>query len=372
MILVFIVGIFSIFFVLLLFQNVSFRSQSVKDILLSRVSKYLDVTKGFTQTSSLLSSHAVCYDVAYKGGHSENGTRTWLCNGPWGPSIDDVRFFLGKETLEFLNRYVANYKVIDPMVSLKNFTCVNYNVNQSIVTSGKVDERFDIEALGSKMNVSLGENNVTSKYDLDLEVSRIRFWYMYRIFKKWSETTSLPQDICAGLPLVCSCDPSLSYCSSNCQFFQTHALYYIEKSRQYLESLFNDPENIECTALMDCCMTRITSNTETIEACLTWEDWPCGGCNKEEPKSLCINSILTGKKTEVKPVNIEGKSNPDKARFLQFNVGVSISWKHPCLCQAHEDGHTDECGNVDIASGEPKGTITAMFSCIDKKYSLSV
>jgi hypothetical protein len=368
----FIVGIFSIFFISLLFQSGSFRSQTVKDMLLSRVSKYLDITKGFVQYSALLSSHAACYDVAYKGGHSVEGTRTWICNIPWAPKVDEVRFFLGKETLEFLNRYVTNYKVTDPLISVKNFTCSNYNVNESSVISGEVDERFNIEAFGSKINVTFEENSAASKHDFDLEISRIRFWYMYRIFKKWSETTTLPQDICAGLGLVCYCNPSLGYCSSNCPSFQAYSLEQVEKSRKYLISLFNDTEYIECTAMMDCCMTRITRNTDSVEKCLTWDEWPCGGCNREQPGDLCLNSILNFSEPKVEPISIAGKTDVNKTRFLQFNVGVSISWEHPCLCKAPAPGHVDECGNVDILSSEPKGTITAMFSCIDKKYSLSL
>ena len=371
-ILLFLVGVFSIFFVFLFFRAGAFKSQTLRDILLSRVSKYLDVTKGFAQYSALLSSHSATYDIAYKGGHTPEGTRTWVCNGPWGPTVDEVRVFLGKETLEFLNRYITNYRVTDPPISMRNFTCANYNVDQFSVLGGKVDEKFNVQAFGSEINVTFEENNVTSKYDFDLEISRNRFWYMYRIFKKWSETTTLPQDTCAGIPLVCGCTPSLGHCSSNCQAFQSHALVQIEKARIYLESLFNDPEYIICTAKMDCCMTRITSNTNTIEACLTWEEFPCGGCNREDPDALCIESILNDETPDVKPMDITGPTDPGKSRFLQFNVGVTIAWKHPCLCQAYMENHTDECGNIDTVSSEPKGTITAVFSCVDKKYSLSV
>lgn len=372
MVLVSIIGIFCILFIIILFQNVSFKSQTINEILISRISRYLDITKGFVRESALLSSNAACYDVAYKGGHSVEGTRTWICNEPWAPAVDDARFFLGKETLEFLNRYASKYNVTDPSLSIENFTCVNYNASQYFVESGITDEKLDIEAFGSKINVTLGEDNATSGYDFDLEIPRIRFWYMYRIFKKWSETTSLPQDICAGLPLVCGCNPSLGYCRSNCPSFETYSSEQIEKSRKYLESLFNNQENIECTAIMDCCKTRITGNDASARACLTWEEWPCGGCNRENPSVLCVNSILSGTPSDVKSINIIGKSDVNKTRFLQFNVGVSIAWKRPCLCQAHELGYTDECGNADIVSAEPKGTVTAMFSCIDKKYSLSI
>lgn len=372
MILVSLIGIFSILLIFLFFRDVAFKSQTLRDVLLSRVSKYLDVTKGFAQHSTLLSSHSATYDVAYKGGHTLQGTRTWVCNGPWGPTVDEVRFFLGKETLEFLNRYITNYKVTDPQISIRNFTCVNYNVNQFSVLGGKVDEKFSVQAFGSEINITFGENNVRSRHDLDLEISRNRFWYMYRIFKKWSETTTLPQDICAGIPLVCGCNPSPGHCSSNCQAFQSHALAQIQKAKIYLESLFNDPEYITCTAKMDCCMTKITGNTNRIEACLEWEEFPCGGCNLEDPDALCVDSILKGETPDVRPIDIIGPTDPGKTRFLQFNVGVTIAWKHPCLCQAYMEKHTDECGNIDTISSEPKATITAIFSCVDKKYSLSV
>jgi hypothetical protein len=374
-VLVSLVGIFSILLISLLFQSGALQSQVVKSILLSRVSKYLDITKGFTQSSALLSSHAACYDIAYKGGHIPEGTRTWICNEPWGPTVDEVRFFLGKETLEFLNRYAASYNVKDPTVLIKNFTCANYNVDESSVIGGKVDERFNTEAFGGQITVILEEDNTTAKNSFDLEISRIRFWFMYRIFKKWSETTTLPQDICAGLPLICGCNPSLGRCEATCPAFREYALNQIEKSRKYLESLFNDPEYINCTAIMDCCMTQIGSNTDSREMCLIWHDWPCGGCNREEPGTLCINSILSGEEPQTSPISISGKTDPGKTRFLQFNVGVSIAWIHPCLCKyscAPECKCVDECGNYCVVSTEPRGTITATFSCVDKKYSLSV
>lgn len=354
------------------FEQTTFGSKIVKNLQLSRVSKYLDVTKGFSRHSALLASHAASYDIADKGGHIPEGTRTWVCNGPWGPTVNEVRFFLGQETLEFLNRFIKNYIIEDPKILVKNFTCVNYNVDESSVMGGKFDEKFNIQAFCSEINVTLAEDSAASKNEFDVEISRIRFWYMYRIFKVWSETTTLPQDICNGLPLICGCSPSLSSCRNNCQAFERYSLEQIEKARRYLESLFNDPEYIKCTAIMDCCMTQITRNTDNREACLSWTEFPCGGCNRAEPGTLCINSILNQEKPEVRPMEIEGKTNVEKTRFLQFNVGVTIAWKHPCLCQQEMKDHVDECGNIDIISAEPRGTITATFSCIDKKYSLSI
>jgi len=388
------IGVFLISLILLFFRTESFRSQIIKGSQISRVSKYMDITKGFTRQSSLLSSHAAAYDIADKGGHSVEGTRTWICNKPWDPSVDEVRFFLGQETLEFLNRYVENYDVKDPIIFLNNFTCVNCDVSESTVTTGKNDEKFDIGAFGSDIKVILKEDNVTSKNEFGNEISRVRFWFLYRVFRQWAETTTLPQDICSGLGLICGCPAGMNRCSAHCPSFQIYSEEQIEKARQYLESLFTDPEYIKCTAILDCCVSAHGANTDNINSCISWEDMPCGGCNREEPGTLCGDSILKGEKPKVEPITIKGHTEQNNTRFLKFNVGVTIFWKRPCLCQSKcpntncpedvdccmrcgangecEEQCVDDCGNYCVLSDEPRGTITATFTCIDKKYSLSI
>ncbi|MDI6825848.1 MAG: hypothetical protein QMD36_01475 [Candidatus Aenigmarchaeota archaeon] len=363
--------------ILLFFQTEALKSRIIKSIQLSRVSKYLDITKGFTRESAILSTHSASYNIAYKGGHSIEGPRTWVCNGPWAPSVDEVRFFLGKETLEFLNRYVENYDVGDPMIFLNNFTCVNYDVDESSVISRKNDEKFDVGAFGSEIKATFKEDNVTSKNEFGIEIARVRFWYMYRIFRQWAETTTLPQDICNGLGIICGCPIGMDECSEHCPSFLSYSKEQVEKARQYLESLFNDPEYIECSALLNCCRSSRGSNTDSIEACIDWELMPCGGCAREIPDVLCGDLILKGEKPKVEPISIKGPTEPGETRFLRFNVGVTIYWKHPCLCKYRcpdEDCPKciDECGNYCILSSEPRGTITATFSCVDKKYSLSI
>lgn len=291
------VVVFLVLWVYYQFKFTGIETRVVKSFELAKFSKYLDVTKVFSRTSLILSSHNAADDVASKGGLA--GTemaRSWICNGPTPPDVKEVRFFLSDETLVLLNRYIESFHMEDVLkVNVTNFTCVDIPVEQGDVEQGKYDERYPVNAYGSEISVSRESEIVSSKNDLSDEIALVRLWYMYRKFKEWTDTygPTYASRMCSCLEMICPCPrkgiAGSELCKS-CPGYKTCVDNTIEWALKQLKGVFNDPDVI-CTANLYCCYYEHEPCAPAPDYCEFWDAPYCKDCNLVEPRELCVEKI---------------------------------------------------------------------------------
>lgn len=307
---------------------------------LSKISKYMDVLKGYSRHALLLSSHAAIKRVALSGGKiNEVGiSRNWICNGDISPDVEDVRYFLSEVTLDYLNEYLAKAKMEDlPVQDIGEFTCVDYDVNSTTIFSEENDERFSVGAYGSTLEITLENDVVSSSNDIYEEITQGRFWYMYRVFKKWSPEAAeiLKNGVCGCLIHVCGCHDTPDYsgdcepCGETCQRFQDCVESVIDDAELILKTKFNDPL-IDCRANLVGCYHK--KETCSSVGCEEWSAPKCNVCETEEGDELCVKSL-----------SFQSNGDIEHLDRLYFS-----------------------------GSSEARGSMEADFSCTDKKYFLSV
>lgn len=364
LILLSLVGIVSILLAVNIFSSFYFQQRSLSKIKLTKISDYLDVFKGFSKQIALLSSHAAAKEVAGSGGDDGRGgeARSWICNTDRRPpTVDEVRYFLGEEIKNFLNNYISRLWVEDiPDIYFSNFTCSNVKVNETGVNAGLNDESFDVNNFGSFLEIQLENETTNSTNDVSVQVSQVRFWYLYRIFKKWAERTPYPNDVMnciveGNLPSTEFgqwCDPINTAAFRNC------VKGAAEKAVKELENLFSDPY-IECRYVIGCICMGVTPDCNI--------QYPCADCNRIDADQLCIQKIIAGEdyrgaKNLLKKTGEESiYYTVDIAkRYLIFSVDADIQW-----CNLW-----GVCG----VPGDPSlwGAVSTTFSCKDTKYALSV
>lgn len=242
LVLVSLVGIFLIAWISSLFLSISSSQRSVEETLLSKIMMYLDYIKGFTRDAFILAVHAETRYVASQGGHAASMSypRSWICNSDVSPSVDEVRFFLSNETMDSLNDYIKNFKINDlPMINITNSTCVDYDVNENTVFSGKNDEKFNVGSYGSRAKVVFENNTVSSGNEVYEEIAQDRFWFMYRKFKEWMPAAEniLVGGTCSCLSEICNCpvshEPGGCYpCQETCPGFNLCLESIVESARK--------------------------------------------------------------------------------------------------------------------------------------------
>ena len=291
---------------------------------LSKISNYLDILKGYSRHALLLSSYAATKKVALSGGEiNEVGIpRNWICNEDVSPDVEDVRYFLSEETLEYLNRYLENSEIEDlPEQDVEPYTCVDYDVNG--VLDGKNDEGFNVSSYGSKIRVTLEDDVVSSENNVYEEIVENRFWFMYRKFKEWTPEGAriLNNSVTDCLQHVCDCpsmdsDGVCESCRNTCEKFQN----CIEKTiKNALAELKFDYPYVTCDAnLIGCYYNRGMCDE-------------CNRCQKEEPEELCV-----------KELGLQSNGNTEPLNILYFQ------------------------------GDEVCGSMEAIFTCTDYKYLLSV
>jgi hypothetical protein len=333
------VSIFTILLIINIFSRTASEKRMISRTELSKLSTYLDFFKGFSRAALLFSVHAGTKTVAGFGGEiSKSGLpRNWICNFDVSPSVDEVRYFLSNQTLEYLNRYVPNMKIEDlPQINVSNFTCVDFDVNNAVF-SGAYDEAFNVSALGSEINVSLQENMVSSKNEIYEEIEKVRFWYMYRKFKEWASSTRFRDYVASCEPILCqkytcnyfdfacSDDADLEGCVNNA----------VQNALKELNSIFND-KYVKCKATLTCC-NAVAMKCQQPPPCEK-----CCACEKEEAGELCGKKYV---QTSSSKFSYTQSDNPYKISFS--GTGCSY-WQ----------------GN--------RLDVEADFSCTDEKYLLSV
>lgn len=328
LILLAIVAVVSIVWVLTLFSQASIQTQVLQGDLLLKLAKYLDLLKGISRNSLILSVHRATYFVA-------GGSDTYICNQPTPPKTDEIRYQLSNETLSALNSYLSKINFTESVLTynISNFTCVDYPAEESKLNSGIYDEKFSVGTYGSNIQITSNENNISSKNDIFETISKDRFWFLYRKFKKWSETTGVVDEFCGScLNSWCSCPTGSNLACDSCPPFVQCVNSILENSRKQLVELINDPY-VECSADLICCVAESTECPPKGDSvCKSWNDAPsCLGCQLDRHDDLCIKKI---------------------ASQLSYEAAID-----PYRCEAWR---------------ENKAAITASFSCVDKKYELSV
>jgi hypothetical protein len=342
------VCIFIIGWLVTFFLSVSFSKRILEETLLAKVSKYLDYIKGFSRSSLLLAIHSATKQVASQGGQTSTSgeVRNWICNADISPDLEVVKFFLSEETKKYVNSYLENLKIKDlPTIILKNFTCIDYDVNGEIFF-GKYDEKFNTSGFGSKINIFLKDNNVSSSNELYMEIGQDRFWFMYRKFKEWVPQASqlLVDGLCQCLSEICNCPNSPSYlgeceaCGYTCPGFQSCLESLSAQVNKILNDSFNDPY-INCKWFLKGCYHELEPCSGSV--CQDWAEAPkCRACNYEKADELC-SKFLT--------------FLPSTSSFQSFQLANLECEKLKCKYWA-----------------ETKGSFEVQFSCTDYKYLLSV
>jgi hypothetical protein len=364
LILISLVGIVAIIFAINIFSSFSFQQRSLTKIQHTKITDYLDVFKGFSKDIALLSSHAAAKEVAGSGGDDGRGgeARSWICNDDRKPpTVDEVRYFLGESTKNFLNNYISKLWVEDlPDIYFSNFTCSNVNVNELEVNSGLNDENYYVNNFGSFIEINLKNETANSTNDVSIQVSQVRFWYLYRIFKQWAETTSYPDDV-----MNCINEGNVPYggtgewCDSNAPAaFRNCVEEAANKAAKNLENLFSDPY-VKCRYVIGCICIGISPDCNV--------QYPCANCNRVEADQLCIEKIISGEsyrgaKQLLKKSGEESIYSPVdiSKRYLTFAADADIQW-----CNLW--GLCGQPGDLSIW-----GAVSTTFACTDTKYALSV
>ena len=276
------------------------------------------------------------------GGEINEGreSRDWICNSPIPPDVESVRFFLSERTEELFNNYIVNLENEEMLeLNITNATCIDYDVNENSVMSGQNDERFNVGAYGSEINISYKNDSVYSKNDIYEEIAQDRFWYLYRNFRVWSETTSFPSCVCKCLGEGCCCS-SGDCLKGACPAFEDCVEKCFEQAEDELESRFD--EYVTCSHTFSCCwIENEPCSDDKSPPCTFWETDHCGGCQITDPGILCSKSLnLLG--------NIENKNY----------YTIKLEDEKKC---------TGECKFWDLV----RTAIDGSFSCKDKKYFLS-
>lgn len=359
LVLVFLIGISLIIWITSTFLTTTSSQRIIQETILSKISKYLDYVKGFTRNALIFAVHAETKHIAAQGGQTSDAgiPRSWICNAEVSPRVDEVRFFLSEETKSDLNKYLKNFKLQDlPLINITNSTCVDYDVDEASVLSGKNDEEFKVGCYGSKINITLDENLVTSTNEVYQGIEQNRFWYMYRIFREWAPVATgiLVGGTCNCLSKICSCGNS-NYvggcmpCASTCPGFQRCLENVVENALKVLQDSFDD--YVRCKAKLIGCYHELEPCSGTL-MCIDWEDAPaCRSCLRENAGELCSKNVATERSSvRFKPFFPENTFKKDNVIYF-----------------------SDSCSSKKCKFWyETKGSMEAVFSCTDNKYLLSV
>ena len=322
LVLVTVVAIISVAWVGNLFSQESQLSRIFQSEEFIKLAKFLDVLKGISRNSLILATHRGTYTVAGRG-------ESYICNGPTPPKLEEIRYALSNETNSILNNYLKNINFTEKVLSynVTPSTCVDYPMDESKLSSGKNDENFSVGSYGSSVSVVTVENNVTSKNDNFETIAQNRFWFLYRKFKQWSESSSLASDVCS-----CVCSGVCNGCDQ----------MVLEKARKLLETTIGD-KYVKCYFQKSCCYEEVVLyNGPEYDGCITWENAKgCPLCYLNRKSDLCIKKVSFSEKTD-EGTKVIKEAEPKK---ISFSPGTSK---------------------------ENRAVLKATFTCIDEKYELSV
>jgi len=343
------------------FYQVRVQESSVTDIetILTKIGIYLNSIKGFSKNALILATHKGTSDIGKEG-------ITFYCNNPTPPTTRQMRYELSSRTLELLNEYLKNYPVNEPLmtIDIQNFSCVDNPVEG--LEQGLIDKNFTANAYGSKIGISIKENNVSTNNELFEIIPEDRFWFLYRELRDWSYQKGKNFE-----GLVCNCltnsrlpkwDKVMENCNEWPEFDECFKTA-IDNTAKDMENFIGDP-NIECSGEPSCCYgeKEPCQTTQMDDQCGVWGGGTgCSNCTTLPDKELCIEKIGASSEENQKTyekiknmISFEGKDEEQRTSKISF---ASEGICSPDQCKFYETGYIN---------------VKAQFTCTDKKYQLSL
>lgn len=349
------------------FSQISTQEKTIKQLKLLKLSEYLEYFKGYSKNALILSTHsAVRYIASLGGSITESGNpRNWICTNPNAPSVNEVRYYLSESTNRTLNEFVKRMNQTKEMeivsTYIGRFGCVDYDVSASSVNSGENDEAFNVGGYGSYLTLRYQDDIINSTNDIYEQILKVRFWYMYRIFKEWADEDTIKIYLCGCLEDVCNSD-----CDSNP--FKSCYENALELARQDLQRKFD--EYVTCTvtfpssdsssgssfggAAGPCCYVESEECVDVKRECEGWDAPKCNRCDVGRPKTLCSYTIQLKDDKES-----FGKKEYFFNNTYQYSPRFQITPIDKCSLKKCEYWQ------------ETREAIEAIFSCKDNKYLLS-
>ncbi len=346
------------------FTNLSTGKRLTEQIKQQLVYKETDYMKGFSRVALIFSSHNALRDTGKLGGVlGIPQERNWICTDPKIPPVDQVRYHLSKDTIDYLNRYIVNLNVANQRDILRygvsKYACVDYDVSQSSVDSGLNDISYNIGSYGSNIEVIGEDGNAKSDNDVYEEVSPVRYWLMYRQYSEWANRNVLKHEVATCLEKICDC-PSIDHCPT----FQTCVEHATQVAVKDLQRGFDDggfptSSRITCSGGFACNYTE-TEECAGSDEVQTWENPPfCNRCELGTTGPLCGGGIKLDSNGNRK--SVIGSVSEEKLQ-------EAFSWTPPKGQRTNEDFCN---GKVCKFWKETRGAMEATFTCIDKKHLLS-
>jgi hypothetical protein len=359
------VGILTLGLFFVYFSAISQENRSLSDVLYSRLVKYSEIIKGFSKNALIISSNKATSIIG-------NKADTYVCNKPTPPSVEEVKYELTNETHRILNTFIENFSREQVFnISIKDFDCAQYLVNEATVKSGLSDDKFTVYAFGSNIHLSTLNSSVKSTNDVSEQILDNRFWYMYRKFVDWSKQTQIVQEIeekCIKDAMnKCNFGEAATSCES-CDALTTCIDNIIASEAGKLEVLFAD-RYVECTGKRNCCVA------ESIK-CLSggsadWIQPSCTRCELDRRSDSCfaqqslmipsfpqLGSVLSLAGEPGGHADTSGSSSNSQSSTASTTPGQS---KQDQICALNcEDWKTN------------KLAVKITMACTDKKYELSL
>ncbi|MBU5689585.1 MAG: hypothetical protein QXM68_01350 [Candidatus Aenigmatarchaeota archaeon] len=348
LIIVSIVAVTAVIWILSMYNQTTYTKESLKNFMMSKMQQYIENFKGFTKTALTLASHQSTKNIAKNGGSNIGTTRTWICTSPSVPSVDEIKYYLSEDTKKILNSYMikSNKSKEDEGVEFFSgkFNCIDYNVNQQDIMSGTNDESFDVGAYGSYLYINDGNFFINSSNNVYQDIGKVRFWYLYRNFRRWAEDNVFSRYMCGCMMQICNCNQA-GECQSNCPGFYQCYTNAVQKALENLQNRFDS--YVTCQANYGCCHQEKQSCGD-VTSCVYWDESPtCNNCYYGSYGDLCIQDELK-------------LSSYDQSKPFVYS---------PANAQTLQDDCSDQI--VEMWS-TVKSSVEATFSCTDKKYRLSV
>jgi hypothetical protein len=338
------------------FYQVRIQESSITEIILTKITKYLDLIKSFSKNALILSTHAGTSVVGGEG-------ITFYCNNPTPPTTKQMRYELSSQTLRLLNDYLKNYPVSEPLmiIDIENFTCVDTPVEG--LEQGLNDENFTVNAYGSNIRISSKENNVSSMNEIFELIPENRFWFLYRKLRDWAylEGWKFEKRVCDCLTYKFPKNCRVMHNCKDCSEFEECFKNAINETAKDMEDFINDP-NVECSGKPTCCYgekERCVPGAE--ETCGKWDgSRECNTCDFLPSEELCIEKIgaspekscETYEKTK-DMISFGGETEEQKISKISFSPEEICGG----YCVFYEAGYVN---------------VKAQFTCTDKKYQLSL
>jgi len=181
-----------------IYYGSSYQSLVFEESKLDTMRNEMEKIKGFSRQSLIYSSHQSLTEHAVASGMmTEAGP--WICNGADPPSVADTVECLEKYTEYHVNAYLRNYSTEVPIeLNIQNFSEAEFDVTESDVLSGAHDEgEMYVVLRDAKIGMSSREIEMSDLINIETEIDKNRFWYMYRIFTEWAETNMFGDGICS-------------------------------------------------------------------------------------------------------------------------------------------------------------------------------